>query len=143
MQQVGVLLRQLLEKVLERATNYKPPVRFFQHISNIFVYWADWWLETLLVSLSTTHSLTESFPIYKNKHWTIRWWDHTNVPPYNIEDCRSSQSIWQIWPFGMCWRKKTLLGVRSPWKDPKRGIGILFQHQAQRKTAARAAKKWE
>jgi hypothetical protein len=36
--------------------------------------------------------------------------------------------------------KKALPGIRTRWKDPKRGIGILFQHQAQRKMAARAAK---
>ena len=30
---------------------------------------------------SATHCLTELFPIYQNKHWTIRWWvDHTVVP---------------------------------------------------------------
>ena len=49
--------------------------------------------------------------------------------------CPIGQNIWDML------EKKALPCVRSRWKDPKRGIGILFQHQAQRKMAARAAKK--
>ena len=30
---------------------------------------------------SLTHCLTESFPIYQNKHWAIRWWDKGSVDP--------------------------------------------------------------
>ena len=48
--------------------------------------------------------------------------------------CPIGHNIWDLM------EKKALPCVRSRWKDPKRGIGILFQHQAQRKMAARAAK---
>ena len=35
-------------------------------------------------SKSLSHCLTELFPIYQNKHWTIRWRDdHTVVPSYH------------------------------------------------------------
>ena len=36
-----------------------------------------------------TVSLTELFPIYQNKDWTIRWLDDCPIDPsYHIEDCR-------------------------------------------------------
>ena len=30
---------------------------------------------------SATHCLTEVFPIYQNKHWTIRQWDDRSIDP--------------------------------------------------------------
>ena len=32
-------------------------------------------------SKSLSHCLTELFPIYQNKHWTIRWQDDSSVNP--------------------------------------------------------------
>ena len=34
-------------------------------------------------SKSLSHCLTELFPIYQNKHWTIRWWDDHTVVPFS------------------------------------------------------------
>ena len=47
MQQVGVLLCELLEKVLERAVNYGIPVRVTWPIPNVLATW-EVWLTTLL-----------------------------------------------------------------------------------------------
>ena len=36
---------------------------------------------------SATHCLTELFPIYQNKHWTIRWHDNPFVDPSSHRIC--------------------------------------------------------
>ena len=44
---------------------------------------------------SLSHCLTELFPIYQNKHWTIRRsFRRTIVPLYYIEDYRISRFVW-------------------------------------------------
>ena len=32
-------------------------------------------------SKSLSHCLTELFPVYQNKHWTIKQWDNHSVDP--------------------------------------------------------------
>ena len=39
----------------------------------------------------STHCLTELFPIYQKKNWTIRWWNDQMIDPsYCVEDRRIS-----------------------------------------------------
>ena len=64
--------------------------------------------------MSTTHFLTELFPIYQNKHWTIKWWNDCSVDPLSHRIILKIVGFLYSSPFSSFGIKKRVLCTMHP-----------------------------